>query len=305
MRAVAICAVALGCCVSVAPWVVTATRASDDPTPYRNQVKLQERAALAHATAGRALTRDDQPRIIGGTVAPAGKWPFQVALLDAAVASNYNAQFCGGSLVGGRHVLTAAHCVKGMRASALHILTGTQSLASGGTRRTVASIAVHPKYKASTSDYDIAVVTLKNSVSGITPIAMLGPANENALASPGTLAYVTGWGDILKGSGESYPKKLYQVQMPIVSRDVCNAPVSYDGEITTRMICAGLKAGGKDSCQGDSGGPLIVQDSHDRWRMQAGIVSFGEGCALKNFYGVYSRLAVLSAWARSIIGGAD
>jgi secreted trypsin-like serine protease len=57
------------------------------------------------------------------------------------------------------------------------------------------------------------------------------------------------------------------------------------------MMCAGLNNGGKDACQGDSGGPLWVTFNEEK--VQAGIVSWGEGCARPNFYGVYARTSSL------------
>jgi secreted trypsin-like serine protease len=200
-------------------------------------------------------------------------------------------------------VLTAAHCVKGSRPAEIHVLTGTQSLTSGGVRRRVASLTVHPNYRSRTSDYDVAVIMLTAAVNGINPVLLLNRSAEADLAATGTMSYVTGWGDIAKGGATQYPVKLYEVRVPIVARSICNAGISYDGALTGRMICAGLQQGGKDSCQGDSGGPMTVQDRGHRWRIQAGIVSWGEGCALKNFYGVYSRLAVLSSWVRAIMRG--
>jgi uncharacterized repeat protein (TIGR01451 family) len=63
------------------------------------------------------------------------------------------------------------------------------------------------------------------------------------------------------------------------------------------MLCAGLlDVGGKDSCQGDSGGPLVVFDAATQSWQQAGIVSWGSGCAEPNFPGVYTRLSNYINW---------
>jgi len=47
----------------------------------------------------------DQERIVGGKNADPGEWPWIAALFNA------ERQFCGGSLIDDKHVLTAAHCV--------------------------------------------------------------------------------------------------------------------------------------------------------------------------------------------------
>ena len=107
----------------------------------------------------------------------------------------------------------------------------------------------------------------------------------------GSMATIIGWGALEEG-GLS-PDELYQVDVPIITNEACQAALSaYD--ITDNMLCAGYAEGGKDSCQGDSGGPLMVPGDFG-WQ-HAGIVSWGLGCAKPNQYGVYARTAQFIDW---------
>jgi len=62
------------------------------------------------------------------------------------------------------------------------------------------------------------------------------------------------------------------------------------------MICAGFEHGGVDTCQGDSGGALLVNNK------LVGVTSFGQGCALAGFPGVYSRVSAAIGWINQIAG---
>ena len=218
------------------------------------------------------------PKIVGCTVAGANDNPFQVGLLTKSVADNFNAQFCGGTLVKANVIVTAAHCSDFVTAGQVQVLTGTRNLDGTGTRRDVVSIAIHPNWNPNTFDYDVAVWTLSSSTSGI-PFASLASADPPV----GTGLLVTGWGALTEGG--SFPINLRKATVPLVSATNCNDRNSYRGSITARMICAGFDNGGVDSCQGDSGGPL-TQGS-----VLTGIVSWGNGCARRNKFGVYSRVS--------------
>ena len=63
------------------------------------------------------------------------------------------------------------------------------------------------------------------------------------------------------------------------------------------MMCAGEE--GRDSCQGDSGGPLTCGEGQDK--VLCGIVSWGRGCALRGYPGVYAQVSNYIGWIQSNI----
>ena len=226
------------------------------------------------------------PLIVGGQDAVAHEFPFQ-----ASIQYKTGEHFCGGSLIRPNWVLTAAHCMdipkeRMQVVMGLHDRTKTE----GAETFEVADIIIHHKY-SSALEYDIALIELKGN-SKLTPIAL----NETELRiSPvkPAMVWVSGWG-MLRGGGIKLPTILQKVELPLVTHEECNAPASYDGEVKDHMICAGFKQGGKDSCQCDSGGPLFLKTENGF--SLVGIVSFGDGCARPNKYGVYSKVNYFTSW---------
>ncbi len=266
-----------------------------DGNPQRERVRERDSALVE-----RARERGAEPsamRIIGGDVAGKNAWPWQVALLFADIADEHDAQFCGGTLIKRNWVVTAAHCVKGMRVKELDILTETNKLDGSGVRRGVVSITVHDKYNANTLEFDIAVVKLGTSLPKDYPVAaLINDKQENRFAEPGDKMMVTGWGSVRR-SGNKYPVALRQARVPVVANEVCNEAKAYAGDITNRMICAGELDGGKGVCSGDSGGPLLAKDGKGEFRLLAGVVSFGTiPCAFKKHPGVFTRITSFRNW---------
>jgi secreted trypsin-like serine protease len=256
---------------------------------------------IANQRTNTALAQTNNILIIGGEEAEPGAWPWMAALVAAGVPNAYDGQFCGGALIAPQWVITAAHCFASTDPTQVDVVLGRHILSSNeGQRHQVAEIILHPDYDENTMDSDMALMRLATP-STQTSVPLVRPATTH-LANPGVNATVTGWGNMDPGGGADFPDALHQVTVPIVSNEVCNGPNSYNGGITDNMLCAGFDTGGFDSCQGDSGGPLVVPNPGGPGWAQAGVVSFGIGCAQPNFYGVYARVSNFYAWVESQTG---
>lgn len=240
--------------------------------------------------------------IVGGTPATLGAWPWQVGLVISGTGGSW---MCGGSLLSSRWIVTAAHCVRNgastVAPSAISIRAGSINFSSGGQTYAASSVIAHGSYNDETKDNDIALIQVSSdvTVSNSSPIRPLLPTQETSLAPNGALATVTGWGTT--SSGGSTSPVLMQVQVPVQTSSTCASTSGYGSAITSNMICAGYAAGGKDSCQGDSGGPLVVSNGQGGYVL-AGVVSWGNECALPGYPGVYTRVANYRSWLQSNTG---
>ena len=215
----------------------------------------------------------------------------------ALVSSNGRRPFCGGTLISSQHVLTAAHCTAGNTASNLAVLVGEHRIDDNSfTRIPVSAITDHPNYNSNTLDNDYSILTLSSPVSTsdmVRPACL--PAGTSDYA--GRTATVSGWGTT--SSGGNQPTVLNDVQVTVQTNAQCNS--AYGGSITGNMICAA--DAGKDSCQGDSGGPMVVEEN-GKYAV-VGVVSWGYGCALPQYPGVYARVTSKLDWILQNTSGTE
>ncbi|MCP4233461.1 MAG: trypsin-like serine protease [Aestuariibacter sp.] len=263
--------------------------------PTGNSPAIGDILGVAHPTDRVLISHS---RIFGGFTSQLGARPYQVQIRD-----NVGRHHCGGTLIDAEWVLTAAHCVftdSGLPSTDVFtVRVGVHTLSSNeGQVIDIAETITHPNYNWSSDENDIALLKLANKAPALlTPAKLPTQAIMNAVGSPNDIVTVSGWGLIDNGT---MPDALQEVDLPIVSNALCNRPEIWNGEIKSHMICGGLVEGGLDACHGDSGGPMAASYNGDYYVI--GVVSFGNGCALPNWYGVYSRTHSFLGWIESTTG---
>ncbi|WP_217555054.1 S1 family peptidase [Vibrio metschnikovii] len=243
-------------------------------------------------------------RIIDGDEAQKDQWPFMTALIRSQASNSYQGQFCGASYLGDGWVLTAAHCVERINFNDFHVHIGVHNLLktigedeNEGERAEIKAVYVNESY-AEPGNYsnDIALIELRSKPNAD---AVALKTTEGDLSEGQTLT-VMGWGNTVpdRNTKPNYPWILNQVDVPYVPRAICQNLGGDYSDIGDDAICAGFSEGGKDSCQGDSGGPLVY--SHNGGIEQVGVVSWGDGCAQPDAYGVYANVAYFQDWIAQI-----
>jgi hypothetical protein len=238
------------------------------------------------------------PRIVGGDrVANVETYPWFVQGFG-----------CAGTLIAADMVLTAAHCFGGAWRNSVLLNTttaydfGRADLPVGSIEIRTLSQTPHPDYNSEVSEEnDFMLVKLVDQV----PDFQLVTLNfDPDLPLPDRGLRVIGVGTT--SSGGQAADFLRQVDVDYISNSDCIRQYApYNAKVNgTVMICAGVAGGGKDSCQGDSGGPLFDENTDNAEPLkQVGVVSWGFGCASRNFAGVNSRISGAEDWIKEVVCG--
>ncbi|XP_058795863.1 chymotrypsin-2-like [Phymastichus coffea] len=241
-------------------------------------VLLSWQLCWAGCLGGGPAGDEDEAKIVGGTAARDGQFPYQASL-------RLNARhFCGGSVLNERWILTAAHCLAGLNDTAVSVVLGSNRLDRGGEAYRSARSLPHPQYSSLLIRNDIGLVRLDRDIrfgEKVRPVD-LPRADFDKADYP---AVLSGWGTT-SFPGKP-PNELQHIQLRVIDQHDC---LGASFRVTDKNICT-LTRRGEGACHGDSGGPLVADG------VQIGVVSWGTPCA-KGKPDVFTRVFSYLDWIK-------
>ncbi|HEY3358153.1 MAG TPA: trypsin-like serine protease [Polyangia bacterium] len=229
----------------------------------RRRVLVTVSLPLVVALAAGCLGGKDQPQftlarrpIIGGTVDQTHT--SVVALVMSSGWSGGYEQFCTGTVIAPRAILSAGHCIResGINPTDMSIFFGT-TVGSGGTVIPVTAAYVHPNYRLAANgapEYDVSVLIMAQDA----PVAAMQWQRTTLGNISGQTVELVGYGvtNAAAQTGNGTRRTVDQVVA-----DMDDMYIYYQGN-------------NDGTCQGDSGGPMFLDEGGTQ--VVVGVTSYGD-----------------------------
>jgi secreted trypsin-like serine protease len=274
------------------------SRAADTPT-INDQSGVRFTGNPDYDAAVQRFLNKEVKKIVGGLeVAKDGAYPWQASLGAAWIPDPAQAHYCGGTIYNTQWLLTAAHCLDGVKSSDLTVVVGTNHLGADTVRHKVQLALFNDNFDRKSLKNDIGLVELAEPLQFselVNTIELSSTESENNyLTSATNDLIVTGWG--AEAERGPHAIDLRYAMETFIPRDICNMPLSYGNSITENMLCAGFR--GRGTCDADSGGPLFIVREHP---ILFGLTSYAKGCAEPLKFDVFTRINKYEDWARACV----
>uniref|UniRef100_A0A8D2LW32 Peptidase S1 domain-containing protein n=1 Tax=Varanus komodoensis TaxID=61221 RepID=A0A8D2LW32_VARKO len=257
------------------------------PVSFCSEVCGNRPLALGHGT---------QLRIVGGSDALPGTWPWVVSF-QFPTRTGWR-HFCAGSLINSRWVLSTAY---------------SESVALGVTQRSrpgpdsqirkIKRLVDHEKFRPTAHVYDISLIELSEPVECNDYIQPACLPDTHLRRDLLTKCFICGWGITeIKSEGPraNTSDVLQEAEVELVDPYVCNMSW-YFTAIRNEHICAMPIEARIDGCRGDGGGPLMCRAENSPRFWVVGINGWGRGCSVQRRPGVFTSTQTFIPWIQKTL----